>query len=52
MLFARERSIGLISASPLHMRVLTEVGPPDRHPAPAVVLEAGRLIAGLCRVAE
>src|SRR5207245_11259433 len=43
------RGIGLISASPLHMRVLTDVGPPDWHPAPSVVFEAGRLIAGLCR---
>lgn len=47
--FAKQRGIGLISASPLHMRVLTDIGPPAWHPAPTVIREAGRLIAGLCR---
>jgi L-galactose dehydrogenase len=43
------RSVGLISASPLHMGVLTSGGPPPWHPAPAEVLEAGRRAAAWCR---
>ena len=43
------RSVGLISASPLHMGVLTSGGPPPWHPAPPDVLEAGRRAASWCR---
>ena len=44
--FAEEHGIGLINASPLHMRVLTAEGPPSWHPAPAPVQEAGaKLVA-------
>jgi len=47
--FSQERQIGLINASPLAMRLLTEQGPPDWHPAPPAVLDAARSIARLCR---
>ena len=30
-----DRGLGLINASPLHMGILTEAGPPAWHPAPA-----------------
>jgi len=43
------RGIGLVNASPLHMRVLTEKGAPYWHPAPERVLEAARKVAQLCR---
>jgi L-galactose dehydrogenase len=46
---ARERGIGLVSASPLHMRVLTNKGAPDWHPAPEPVLAAARAAAEHCR---
>jgi L-galactose dehydrogenase len=47
--FARERGIGLINASPLHMGILTEHGPQEWHPAPPAVREAGRKAAEFCR---
>jgi L-galactose dehydrogenase len=46
---AEERGIGLINASPLHMRVLTARGAPDWHPAPRRVREAAERAAALCR---
>jgi L-galactose dehydrogenase len=46
---ARARQIGLINASPLHMRVLTEKGAPDWHPAPKRVAKVGRQVADHCR---
>ncbi len=48
----RKQNIGLINASPLHMRVLTEKGAPDWHPAAPQVLQAGRQVAAACREAE
>jgi L-galactose dehydrogenase len=45
----REKGIGLINASPLHMRVLTDKGAPNWHPAPKEVFEAAREAALLCR---
>ncbi len=45
----RERGIGLINASPLHMGVLTGQGAPPWHPAPEEVLRAGRRAAAWCR---
>lgn len=45
---AREKGFGLINASPLHMRLLTERGAPDWHPAPRAVAEAARQAAALC----
>jgi L-galactose dehydrogenase len=47
--FARQRGIGLINASPLHQRLLTEKGPPEWHRSPKEVLEVGPKIAALCR---
>ena len=46
---AQTRGIGLINASPLHMRVLTEKGAPDWHPVPRRVLEVGQQAAHYCR---
>jgi L-galactose dehydrogenase len=46
---AKRKGIGLINASPLHMRVLTEKGAPDWHPAPKRVLEVGQKVARFCR---
>jgi L-galactose dehydrogenase len=46
---AKRQGIGLINASPLHMRVLTEKGAPDWHPAPEKVLEVGQQVARYCR---
>ena len=46
---AERKGTGLINASPLHMRVLTNLGAPDWHPAPKRVLEVGRQVAEYCR---
>jgi L-galactose dehydrogenase len=46
---ARRKGLGLINASPLHMRLLTEKGAPDWHPAPKRVLDAGRHVAKYCQ---
>lgn len=48
MPFARERGIGIINASPLHMGILTAHGPATWHPASAEVIEAGRRVVELC----
>ena len=45
----KQKGIGLINASPLHMRVLTEKGAPDWHPAPKRVLEVAQKVARHCR---
>lgn len=47
--FARERGIGLINASPLHMGILTDSGAPPWHPAPQAVKDAGARVVQLCR---
>lgn len=47
--FAREHGIGLINASGLCMGLLTEQGPPDWHPAPPQVRDAGKKAAEFCR---
>jgi L-galactose dehydrogenase len=47
--FTRERGIGLINASGLCMGLLTDQGPPDWHPAPQQVRDAGRKAAEFCR---
>lgn len=44
-----QHGIGLIVASPLHMGILSETGPPAWHPAPEVVKKAGAEAAALCR---
>jgi len=48
MPFARERGIGIINASPLHMGILTAHGPATWHPAPAEVIDAGSRVVKLC----
>jgi L-galactose dehydrogenase len=48
--FAREHGIGLINASGLCMGILTEHGPPDWHPAPQQVRDAGKKAAEFCRL--
>jgi L-galactose dehydrogenase len=47
--FVQEHGIGLINASGLCMGLLTEKGPPDWHPAPPALREAGRKVAQFCR---
>ncbi len=47
--FCRERGIGLINASGLHMGLLTNDGGPDWHPAPQEVRDAARKAAQYCR---
>jgi L-galactose dehydrogenase len=47
--FCRERGIGLINASGLHMGLLTNNGGPDWHPAPQEVRDAARKAAQYCR---
>ncbi|MGQ9553944.1 MAG: aldo/keto reductase [Anaerolineae bacterium] len=46
--FARTKGIGLINASPLHMRLLTDNGAPDWHPAPKMVVKAAQEAAHYC----
>ena len=46
---AKKYGVGLINASPLHMRLLTEKGAPDWHPAPRDVVEVGQKVAAWCR---
>ena len=45
----REKGIGLINASPLNMRALTEKGAPAWHPASNRVLEVAQKAAQYCR---
>ena len=45
---AKERGIGLINASPLHMGILSTGGEQPWHPAPQEVKDAGRRVAALC----
>ncbi|MHC4676668.1 MAG: aldo/keto reductase [Planctomycetota bacterium] len=45
----RQKGVGLINASPLHMRVLTEKGAPYWHPAPEKVFKVAAEVARLCR---
>lgn len=44
-----ERGIGLINASPLHLRILTERGAPSWHLASDEVKRVGERVASLCR---
>ena len=46
--FATERSIGLINASPLHMGILSPLGGPVWHPAPASIRDAGCRANEIC----
>lgn len=45
---ARDLGIGLVNASPLHMGVLTQAGPPAWHPAPPDVQVAARECVEFC----
>jgi L-galactose dehydrogenase len=47
--FCEEQGVGLINASPLHMRIFTDEGAPAWHPAPQEVKESGRKVAAACR---
>ena len=47
--FCEQSGVGLINASPLHLRILTERGAPRWHHASDAVKEAGIRIALLCR---
>jgi L-galactose dehydrogenase len=44
----KQYGVGLINASCLHMGILTNEGPPEWHPAPTELLEAGRKALQLC----
>lgn len=44
----RERGVGLVNASPLHMGALTPAGPPPWHPAADEVLAAARKAGAWC----
>lgn len=46
--FVKEKGIGLVNASPLHMGMLTERGAPAWHPAPPQIREAARRIVNAC----
>ncbi len=46
---AKEKKIGLINASGLHMGILTGPGAPPWHPAPPEIHQVGRKLADLCR---
>lgn len=45
---AKRLGIGVINASPLHMGILTNEGPPEWHPAPRSVRDAGKRAAEYC----
>jgi L-galactose dehydrogenase len=47
--FAKERGIGVINASPLHMGIITKQGAAEWHPAPQAVRETGQMIVMLCK---
>jgi L-galactose dehydrogenase len=46
---ADAHGVGVMNASPLCMGLLSDDGPPDWHPAPVAVREAGRRAADLCQ---
>jgi L-galactose dehydrogenase len=46
---AEERGVGVLSASPLSLGLLTNQGPPPWHPAPAEIKDACRRAAEHCR---
>ena len=47
--FAKQRGIGVVNASPLHMGIITERGAPSWHPAPQAVHDAGKKVVALCK---
>jgi aryl-alcohol dehydrogenase-like predicted oxidoreductase len=46
--YLEEKGVGIINASPLSMGLLTQQGPPDWHPAPALVKQACADAADFC----
>lgn len=47
--YLQENGVGIISASPLSMRLLTEQGPPNWHPAPEDIQQACARAAAHCQ---
>ncbi|MDZ7637306.1 MAG: aldo/keto reductase [Bryobacterales bacterium] len=47
--YCEGQGIGLFNASPLHMRALTETGPPEWHPAPDAAKAVAATVAALCK---
>lgn len=47
--YLQARKVGIINAAPLGMGLLTEVGPPDWHPAPQAVKDACARAAAHCK---
>ncbi|KAF6257021.1 NADP-dependent oxidoreductase domain-containing protein [Scenedesmus sp. NREL 46B-D3] len=47
--YFQEKQVGIISASPLSMGLLTPQGPPEWHPAPPELKEAAAAAAACCR---
>lgn len=45
----QRKNVGMVNASPLHMGMLTDDGPPAWHPAPQRVKDAARKAADWCR---
>eukprot|EP00897_Mesotaenium_endlicherianum_P001748 jgi/Mesen1/1600/ME000134S00718 len=50
--YLKQKGVGVISASPLSMGLLTQQGPPPWHPAPPEVQMACRAAAGHCRARQ
>jgi L-galactose dehydrogenase len=46
--FAKAHDISIVNASPLHIGIITNHGPPVWHPAPQEVREVGQQIVKLC----
>ncbi|MBN1672501.1 MAG: aldo/keto reductase [Kiritimatiellae bacterium] len=47
--YLTERAVGVVSSAPLAMRLLTEAGPPDWHPAPPEIRARCAEAARFCR---
>lgn len=47
--YFREKNVGVFNSAPLAMRLLSNEGPPDWHPAPAAVKQKCAEAAALCR---
>lgn len=46
--YLREKNVGIFNSAPLSMRLLTQEGPPEWHPAPALVREKCAEAAAYC----
>lgn len=47
--FLKSKNVGIINASPLSMRLLTQEGPPEWHPAPKEIKEACAQATAFCK---